>query len=375
MNINSNIIKSYDDMLYESRPIAFNEFINDKLNRIHNELYLDALSKYFDDIIKNTINGEFVYNFYSAMENNSDSPNEESFVRVWDAIQRLSADTQLKKSFKILSLNFEAFFKDIYEITYNALDKITDDYSSIALLGDIHDFRIIYVDNYIFLENEDSKDEDDDTIISYKIDNETDLTVEEKLFVSELKDYVIVLEKYKGARIGYNKRGEWILMFDNEINIDSEIEREKFLNDLIEKIKEVKNVSLGLIELYRNVALTHYKASHKIIELKNSEYWMPSSISIISCTRPYKKQIVKLDKYWNMSQSFKDLNIYDIKLTNENILDAELCGLNYITGMAKIQSRQTGLEYEVPFKYLSGDIDVDPEMTLNNGFITKYNDL
>ena len=67
MNLNSNIIKSYDDMLYESRPISFNEFINDKLNKVHNELYLDALSKYFDDIIKNAINGEFVYNFYSAI--------------------------------------------------------------------------------------------------------------------------------------------------------------------------------------------------------------------------------------------------------------------------------------------------------------------
>lgn len=375
MNIRSNIIKSYDDMLYESRPIAFNEFINDKLNKVHNELYIDALSKYFDDIIKNTINGEFAYNFYTAMENNSEALDNTSYDKVWDAIQRLDANTQLKKSFKILELNFEDFFKDIYEITYNALDNLTknsDDYSNIGILGDIHDFRIIYVDDYIFLANENNADADGDVIISYKIDNETDLLVEEKFFVSELKDYVIVLEKYKGTRIGYNKNGEWILIIDKN---DQQDINETQLNNLINKFKEIKNVSLCLIELYRNIALTHYKRTHKIIELKNSEYWMPSSISVISCIRPYTKKIVSLEKYWNMSQSFKNLNIYDIKVTNENILDAELCELNYITGMAKIRSRQSGIEYEVPFKYLSGDINVDPEMTLNNGFIPKYNDL
>lgn len=369
MNLNSNIIKSYDDMLYESRPISFNEFINDKLNKVHKELYLNALSKYYKDIIDKTINSKFVYDFYTAMENNSESL--DSFDKVWDTIQRLSDNTQLKKSLKILKINEESFFKEIYKITYKKLDELTNtENSSLSILGDIQDFRIIYLNNYIFLGRENDPNETDYEFVSYKINRNTDEPIEEKVYASELNDYVIILEQHTGTRIGYNMNGEWVLFFNNEnkdININFE--------DIKKKYFEIKNESLKLIDIYKNIALAYYKKSHKIIELKRSEYWMPSAISIISNIRPYSKSIVDLTKYWNMIQSFNNINIYDIKVTNENILDAELCELNYITGMAKIQSRTTGVEYSVPFKYLSGDINVNPDMTLNKGFIPKYNDL
>lgn len=372
MNLNSNIIKSYDDMLYESRPISFNEFINDKLNKVHNELYQDALGKYYKDIIDQTINGEFVYDFYRAMEGNSDSL--ESFDRVWDAILRLSANSQLKRSLQILKIDEENFFHEIYKITYKKLDELVEKQDPpLNAFADIHDFRIIYVNDCVFLGQEENTEGEDYEFISYRIDRETNEPIEEKTFLSEINEYVIILEQYTGTRIGYNKEGEWVLIF-NEHNVKEENNIEK-LEKLKNKYFEVKKESLNIIELYKNIALSYYKKSHKIIELKRSEYWMPSSISIISNIRPYNKNIVDLSKYWNMLQSYNDINIYDIKLTNENILDAELCELNYITGMAKIRSRMNDLEYSVPFKYLSGDINVDPEMTLNGGFIPKYNDL
>lgn len=367
MSLSSNIIKSYDDMLYESRPISFSEFINDKLNKVHNELYLDALNKYYKDIINKTINAEFVYDFYSVMENNSDSLN--SYDKVWDSILRLSDESQLKKSLKILKIDAENFFYELYKITYKKLDELVGkENPPLNAFADIHDFRVIYINDYIFLEREDPNEEDYE-FISYRIDRNTNEPIETKVYASELNDYVIVLEQYTGTRIGYNKNGEWILIYNRSQNDPNNLE------DLIKKSFEVKKESLSLIELYKNIALSYYKKSHKIIELKRSEYWMPSSISIISNIRPYSKNIVDLTKYWNMSQSFNDVSIYDVKVTNENILDAELCELNYISGMAKIRSRQTGIEYSVPFKYLSGDINVDPDMTLNNGFIPKYNNL
>ena len=46
MNINSNIINRYDDMLYENRPASLNEFLSNKYNNVHNELYKSALDKY-----------------------------------------------------------------------------------------------------------------------------------------------------------------------------------------------------------------------------------------------------------------------------------------------------------------------------------------
>ena len=45
MNINSNIINRYDDMLYENRPASLNEFLSNKYNNVHNELYKSALDK------------------------------------------------------------------------------------------------------------------------------------------------------------------------------------------------------------------------------------------------------------------------------------------------------------------------------------------
>lgn len=45
-------IKSYKDMVYDSRPVKFSEFISDKYDKIHKELYLDALEKCIDDYVK-----------------------------------------------------------------------------------------------------------------------------------------------------------------------------------------------------------------------------------------------------------------------------------------------------------------------------------
>ena len=46
MTNNSNIITRYDDMLYENRPVSLNEFLSNKLNNVHDELYNSALNKY-----------------------------------------------------------------------------------------------------------------------------------------------------------------------------------------------------------------------------------------------------------------------------------------------------------------------------------------
>ena len=118
-----------------------------------------------------------------------------------------------------------------------------------------------------------------------------------------------------------------------------------------------------------------YKKYHKIIEIKNSEYWMSSSITIINKIPPYTKINVDLTKYWNMIQSNDTSKLSDLKITNENMLDSELIGLNYVNGKAKIQSRTNDTIYEVPFKYLDENVNVSDEMILSNSFISKYNNL
>ena len=130
-----------------------------------------------------------------------------------------------------------------------------------------------------------------------------------------------------------------------------------------------------LLQLYKDMICNLYKKYHKIIEIKNSEYWMPSSIKIINKIPPYTKINVDLTKYWNMIQSNDTSKLSDLKITNENMLDSELIGLNYVNGKAKVQSRTNDTIYEVPFKYLDENVNVSDEMILSNSFISKYNNL
>lgn len=41
----SNTIQRYDDISYPNRPTKYNEFISDKNNIVHKQLYTDALDK------------------------------------------------------------------------------------------------------------------------------------------------------------------------------------------------------------------------------------------------------------------------------------------------------------------------------------------
>ena len=133
--------------------------------------------------------------------------------------------------------------------------------------------------------------------------------------------------------------------------------------------------SRNIVIMYKNMICDLYKKYHKIIEIKNSEYWMPSHTRIINKTPPYKKINVDLSKYWNMIQSNNESKLSDLKITKENMLDSELIELNYVNGKAKVQSRTNDTTYEVPFKYLDETVNVSDEMILSNSFITKYNEL
>ena len=387
----SNVIKTYDDMLYDSRPVSFSEFISNKYNNVHNELYNDALEKFYLDIVNNTISIKFIYEFYSLMTNNS-----ESFNDFYNAFKNLNDKSELKKSLESLGINSKEFLLSIFELTNSTLDEVKsyineyDIIKGVTNISNIGDFRVVYADTVTFLEaeeNNNSFEQYGQEFISYVIRNNT--AIEEKIFSNELFDYVFILEEEHGTRIGYNKDGEWILIIGenykfktvNDICLERNIS-ERY-NDIEYKLYSIKNdilehlkdSSINLISKYKDIALKQYKKHHKIIEIKNSEYWQPSSIVIISNVRPYRKTIVDLSKYWNMIQSNNDISVYDIKNTNENMQDSELYEINYITGTAKIYSRSNDLKFEVPFKYLDGDINVNDNITINNTFKSKYNEL
>ena len=191
------------------------------------------------------------------------------------------------------------------------------------------------------------------------------------LICSEDKNYIILYDFVNNVRIGYDENGKWLLIVNDEHPIDT-------IDILgLEKIvKQYMNYeSRNIVIMYKNMICDLYKKYHKIIEIKNSEYWMPSHTRIINKMPPYKKINVDLSKYWNMIQSNNESKLSDLKITKENMLDSELIELNYVNGKAKVQSRTNDTTYEVPFKYLDETVNVSDEMILSNSFITKYNEL
>ena len=365
-----NIVKSYDDMLYDSRPVQFNEFMSNKYNIIHNELYNDALNKFCNDIVNNSMTYEFVYEFYKLMEGN-----ELVFDTIYDEYNKSNGDNIVKNTLSSISIDSYNFLKDIFNFVSEKIDliknTITDDNGISHINIDkkyINDFRIIYLKNNVYLRQESDEQKNDDSedavfdVFHYSFDSElnTYTYIEEYLFMSEMKDYVILLEDVAGNTIYFNKYGELMLLIE-DVKFNSEESKFKiinFINDQNEKI----------FDFVKSRCLYYFNKNHRILEIKNNEYWQPSSIMTISNVSPYKKNIYDLSKYWNMNQEYSDANIEELKIINENIKDAKLVSINYVNGTAKFVSKINDLDFTVPFKYLNDETIVSDEMKLNNLF-------
>lgn len=365
-----NIVKSYDDMLYDSRPVQFNEFMSNKYNIIHNELYNDALNKFCNDVVNNSMTYEFVYEFYKLMEGN-----ELVFDTIYDEYNKSNDDNIVKNTLSSISIDSYNFLKDIFNFVSEKIDliknTITDDNGISHINIDkkyINDFRIIYLENNVYLRQESDEQKNDDSedavfdVFHYSFDSElnTYTYTEEYLFMSEMKDYVILLEDITGNIIYFNKYGELMLLIE-DVKFNSEESKFKiinFINDQNEKI----------FDFIKSRCLYYFNKNHRILEIKNNEYWQPSSIMTISNVSPYKKNIYDLSKYWNMNQEYSNANIEELKIINENIKDAKLVSINYVNGTAKFVSKINDLDFTVPFKYLNDETIVSDEMKLNNLF-------
>ena len=365
-----NIVKSYDDMLYDSRPVQFNEFMSNKYNIIHNELYNDALNKFCNDVVNNSMTYEFVYEFYKLMEGN-----ELVFDTIYDEYNKSNDDNIVKNTLSSISIDSYNFLKDIFNFVSEKIDliknTITNDNGISHINIDkkyINDFRIIYLKNNVYLRQESDDQKNDDSedavfdVFHYSFDSElnTYTYIEEYLFMSEMKDYVILLEDPAGNTIYFNKYGELMLIIE-DAKFNSEESKFKiinFINDQNEKI----------FDFVKSRCLYYFNKNHRILEIKNNEYWQPSSIMTISNVSPYKKNIYDLSKYWNMNQEYSDANIEELKIINENIKDAKLVSINYVNGTAKFVSKINDLDFTVPFKYLNDETIVSDEMKLNNLF-------
>ena len=364
----NNAINRYDEMIYQSRPVKFDEFINDKYNKVHVELFNDALNKYYNSLVLNLINHKFMFEFFKLFENTYDDDYNIFYNNFY---QNVLLSDYIKNIIKQLSIDETKLYKYLFDLTNEFIDNIKhtiidndvllDSVNNIIkTLSYIGDFRIIYLNNGIFLEAENENEifnhEFTSYIVKYESDDNTYTIVEENFFMTENEDYVFILENENGINLAYNKYGEFILMLDDA-------KYNPNINFSIFDYMDQSNKSI--LKLFREYVLSLYKSNHKVIEIKNDEYWMPSSIIIISNVSPYTKKVESLEKYWNNIQSKDDLNVSDIKLTDYDINDAEIIDINYVSGKAQLRSKLNDMKFEVPFEYINKNLDVNEKMILN----------
>lgn len=179
------------------------------------------------------------------------------------------------------------------------------------------------------------------------------------------------------------KLGEYISnKYDN-------IHRELYttaLDKAIAKYIECSKESVNGIR-HKFSSIEEFKMNVNIIEYKATEYWMPSSVVWKTKTFPYR--IISLEEagktgffnfniqhtgkmslapWWNMYQKFANKLVNNIQIGGEQVHDFTITYLNYVEGYAKLSSKITGKEIEVPFEYLNEDSVIDDSMLLDKTF-------
>ena len=128
-----------------------------------------------------------------------------------------------------------------------------------------------------------------------------------------------------------------------------------------------------LLYIYFANNIKEFKENCYILEMMNTEYWMPSYCKIITKFKtsqsPNLSWKVNLEPYWNSHQSNKGDYRKMIISKDEKLDDAKIVDINYVQGKAKIYSENLDKELEVDFDFLNvNNIGVDESIQLKNTF-------
>ena len=384
---------NYDKLIYNTRPVKFNDYINNKYDIVHAELYEDALQRFLHSHIYETIMGVNLYNILNVFNNfltefnddkiddfvmyvqsqytddgfhifdeeeidnilNEDVQDHKTyFNRLVKYILESDDTINIRNAFDELDMNQESQENYLKYILFNMIVLLYSVKSNlqskdIVQISDISDFIIKYK-NSIYVINEEETD---------FIASEQDIDNEEFVFIYEdtiKNDY----------HIGYNKEGKWIIDINKDIQIDSNI------YDYLSVLITSTNDNLKSIML-RNL-LDDFLSTHRIVEIQNEEYYKASKIIIYNKYFPFNKRIVDLTPYWNNYQFYNNKNIEDIKVTEENKNDSYITDIDYIHGKVKMYSKINDMSYDVDFDYVKNNTEIDDSI-LRNTFTYKLNRL
>ena len=355
----ANRIQRYDDMLYDSRPVKFTDFISNKYNIVHRKIYLYALNKYIKSYINEMISSEFLYLLFDAMSNISRTED------IYDEIMSNDMYKLLHDNINKLNIDDEEYVKRVIDIVITALTSVKQsiynlDISSLSNIADISDFILEYSDRtYLFTETGENNEVTYQVIDGTFIGSEKESDENNEYNIDN--DFIILLEsdEYNKIHIGYNRDGKWYVKIDIDIpNFEQQIE------NLVSQAND--NCVYNIRELCKK----YFTKSHKFIEIKNSEYWLPSLVVIIAKRRPYTKTNVDLTPYWNWYQAKFDKHIHNIKLTEDVLYDSELVALNYVRGFATFRTKIDGITFDVDFDFITSGVRISDELSLKNTFTT-----
>ena len=383
----SNLITKYNDMLYGSRPVKYNEFITNKYNIVHQKLYEDALDKFISDVMNRCISSDFLRELFRMLEDTS-NPNiiyemvkskDERVKLIGSALEELHID---KKEFITYIVNLT--IEKINDFKNDAVDMTSPDKKIISLknilsLSQITDFIISYKGHTYVLEESGNNDGTFNIIQGSIIASERESNANEEYGIRN--DFVFLLEDSsdgsKGRiHVGYTLSGEKLWYIEIDDRPEDEEEGYDLLSSIEKQLTElVDKTAKSLIDTIRDECRHKYKNTHRFFEIKNDEYWKPSSVMIIGVMHPYTKKTIDLDEWWNYYQEKKQQSISKIKLLEDQINDSEVIYINYVTGKAKMRSKLEGIEYDVDFDYLSDETEVADEYTLSDTFSARLKNI
>lgn len=382
----------YNDLVYKSGPTNIKDYTSDKYNKVHNQLYEDALHNYIYKYAQDLIMKKLLYNLFICMNNCITEYNDIDEIVNLPKINELK-NGQVYKIFKIdeinennlanqnyinLLLNYinsnQKYKKPINEV-FNLL--CTSEYQKydyinyiivniISLIEDIKTNIIDNIDNNLNIHNDFS-----DFIIRY---NNTLYILKEnnnieELFTTEISDNsVFIYEKqYKlSYHIGFNENGYFILDVDPEINITQYYDKLYYIISYINSL---------LLDMLLSDITDSYIHSNVIIEKPQDEYYLPSSIIIYQNIYPHKKTVVDLTPYWSNYQDHSDVNLEDLKIINQPINDSQVQKINYINGEITMYSKLHDLTYKVNKKYVDKNTEVDDNLINLNTFTNQLQNI
>lgn len=135
--------------------------------------------------------------------------------------------------------------------------------------------------------------------------------------------------------------------------------------------EELFNTALSKLCKDINIDYKHINDNYRVIEIKNSEFYLSSSIILISKTFPFKKETYNLEKYWP-EYIFNKYTYNDILFNNEKYKNLEIIYIDYVKGLIKLQSRQNDVIINVSFDLIDpNSVKIGDEYSLNNMFSNK----